>query len=122
MHNWLVDGTEPPTFPTIELADDGSIVRDEHGNAVGGVRLPELAAPIAEYHGRDDELTGAAMIYGWSRPFPRDELRSLYATRESYTDAYRRGADDLIAAGGLRAEERDARHERAEKIAADLDL
>ena len=122
MHRWLVDGTEPPTFPTVELAADGSIVRDEHGNAVGGVRLPELAAPIAEYHGRDEAFTGALMIYGWARPFPRDELRDLYASREAYADAYRRGTDELIAAGGLRSEEAPARYDNAEKIAADLDL
>jgi hypothetical protein len=122
MHRWLVDGTGPPAFPPVELAADGSIVRDEHGNARGGVRLPELAAPIAEYHGRDEDFRGPLMIYGWARPFPRDELRSLYSSRQAYADTYRRGVDDLVAAGGLRAAEVGERYELAEKIAADLDL
>ena len=122
MHRWLVDDTQPPTFPTVELAADGSIVRDEHGNAVGGVRLPELAAPIAEYHGRAGDAPGMLMLYGWARPFPRDELRGLYASRNAYVDAYRRGTDEVVAAGGLRAEEVPARQDDAEKIAAGLDL
>jgi len=33
-----------------------------------------LAAPIAEYHGREDDRPGPLMIYGWGRPFSRDEL------------------------------------------------
>jgi hypothetical protein len=122
MHRWLVEGMEPPRFPPIELGADGAIVRDEHGNGRGGVRLPELAAPIAEYHGRDDELSGPLMIYGWARPFPREELRTLYHSRGAYVDAYRRGVDDLAAAGGLRAAESSARYDEAEKVAANLDL
>jgi hypothetical protein len=122
MHRRLTDGTQPPTFPTIEFADDATIVRDEHGNARGGVRLPELAAPIAEYHGNDEEEPGMLMLYGWSRPFSRDELRALYPSRAAYADAYRRGVDDLVAAGGLRAEDVAARYDDAEKIAANLDL
>ena len=43
------------------------------------------------------------MLYGWSRPFSRDELRALYPSRAAYVDTYRRGVDDLVAAGGLRA-------------------
>ena len=122
MHAWLVDGTPPPTFPTVRVTGEGAIVRDEHGNALDGVRLPELVAPVAEYHGRDDDAPGLQMLYGWAHPFSRDELRGLYASRAAYVDAYRRGTDELAAAGGLRPEDVAARHDDAEKIAADLDL
>ncbi|MFI5047511.1 MAG: alpha/beta hydrolase domain-containing protein [Acidimicrobiia bacterium] len=122
MHRWLTDGTEPPTFPTVELGADGSIVRDEHGNALGGIRLPELVAPVAEYHGRDHGAPGLLMLYGWARPFSRDELRGLHASHDAYVDAYRRGTDELVAAGGLRPEDVAARHDDAEKVAAGLDL
>ncbi len=121
LQGWMLDGTPPPSFPTIEFADETTIARDEHGNAIGGVRLPEMAAPIAEYHGRDD-APGFLMLYGWARPFSRDELRTLYPSRDAYADAYRRGVDDLVAAGGLRPEDAAARYDEAEKVAADLDL
>jgi hypothetical protein len=122
MHRWLVEGTEPPRFAPIELGAGGAIVRDEHGNGRGGVRLPELVAPIAEYHGRDDERSGLLMIYGWARPFSPDELRTLYRTRNAYVDSYRRGVDELVAAGGLRPAESSARYDEAENVAANLDL
>jgi hypothetical protein len=122
MHRWLVEGIEPPRFAPIELGADGAIVRDEHGNGRGGVRLPELVAPIAEYHGRDDDRSGFLMIYGWARQFSRDELRTLYRSRDAYVDAYRRGVDELVAAGGLRPAESSARYDEAAKIAANLDL
>jgi hypothetical protein len=122
MHRWLVEGVEPPRFAPIDLAEDGTIVRDEYGNACGGVRLPELAAPIAEYHGRDDDQAGPMMIYGWARPFSREELRALYQSRHAYVDAYRRGVDELVAAGGLRPAEGRAPCDEAEKVAAALDL
>ena len=47
---------------------------------------------------------------------------ALYPSRAAYVDAYRRGVDDLVAAGGLHAEYGAARYDDAEKIAADLDL
>ncbi|HXY91180.1 MAG TPA: alpha/beta hydrolase domain-containing protein [Acidimicrobiia bacterium] len=122
VHRWLVDGVAPPSFPTIEFADDQTIARDEHGNARGGIRLPELAAPIAEYHGRDDDSEGFFTLYGWARPFSQDELRALYPTPGAYADAYRRGADDLIEAGGFRPEDAAGAHEEADRVAAELDL
>jgi hypothetical protein len=121
MHRWLVDGTPPPTFPVIEVTADGTIRRDDDGNAVGGVRLPELAAPIAEYHGRDEDAPGLLMLYGWARPFSRDELRTRYPSASAYAVAYRRATDDLISAGGLRPEDAAARADEADRIAAELD-
>ncbi len=122
MHRWLVEGSEPPRFAPIELDTDGAIVRDEHGNGRGGVRLPQLVAPIAEYRGRDEDRSGASMIYGWARPFSRDELRGLYPSRSFYIDAFRRGVDELVAAGGLRLAATSACYREAENVAADLNL
>lgn len=121
VHRWLVDGTRPPSQPRIEFADDGTIVRDSYGNAIGGIRLPEMGAPIAEYHGRDD-ATGLLALYGWARPFTRDELGSLYRSRDAYADAFRAAVDDIAATGALRPEDVPATKDGAEKIAADLDL
>jgi len=122
MDRWLVDGTPPPSFPTIEMTADGTISRDDDANAVGGARLPELSAPIAEYHGRDDDAPGLLMLYGWARPFSHDELRARYSSRTACADAYRRGTDELIAAGGLRPEDAAARSVEADRIAVELDL
>ena len=51
MHVWLRDGTAPPEMPLIALdqGTSGAIKRDERGNAVGGIRLPDFAVPTAEH-------------------------------------------------------------------------
>jgi hypothetical protein len=120
VHRWLTEGVAPPSMPRIEMAEPGSIVRDALGNAVGGVRLPEMAAPIAEYHGRDDDAAGLLTLYGWARPFDHDELRRLYGSRQAYADAFRTGVAALVDAGGLRKEDADGYAARADEIAADL--
>src|SRR5215831_18837425 len=45
---WVMKGTAPPKGPRIEVKD-GKIVRDEHGNAKGGIRSPYLDVPTAHY-------------------------------------------------------------------------
>ncbi len=121
VNRWLVEGTPAPSQPRIEFADDSTIVRDSYGNAVGGIRLPEMGAPIAEYHGRDD-ATGLMALYGWARPFTQEELRPLYRSREAYIQAFRTAVDDLAATGALRPEDVGDTKDRAEKVAVDLDL
>ena len=50
-----------------------AIARDRYGNAVGGIRLPELEVPIARY-----TFSGALNDYfGKREAFPAVELLSL---------------------------------------------
>jgi Alpha/beta hydrolase domain len=49
LHSWLNGGPPPPIQPRISFAGDPpEIVRDEHGLAVGGVRLPQVEVPVAQ--------------------------------------------------------------------------
>ena len=50
LSNWVTTGAIPPQSPEIQLGDVSSsdpVLRDEYGNAVGGVRIPQLEAPTA---------------------------------------------------------------------------
>ncbi len=95
----------------MSVATGGSpVTADVRGPVTGGVR--------GSAFGR----SGPLMIYGWARPFSGDELRTLYRSRDTYVDAYRRGVDELVAAGGLRRAESSARYDEAEEVAANLDL
>ena len=82
LHGWLADGTPAPHQPRIRHVVDPrpAIVRDERGNAVGGVRLPEMAVPTHEYHGMAFG-TGYPHMFGAAQPFTDDELRALYPSR-----------------------------------------
>src|ERR1700719_777263 len=58
------------------------IALDKYGNAVGGIRLPELEAPIARY-----TFSGALNDYlGKREAFPAAELKALYPTHARYLE------------------------------------
>lgn len=66
------------------------IVTDVHGNALGGVRLPEVEAPTAVF----DTKTSPAR--GGREPFAEDLLRRLYPTDEAYMNAVRAAVDEAL--------------------------
>jgi Alpha/beta hydrolase domain len=120
---WAAGGDPPPSMPLIEMAGDPpEIVRDEHGNARGGIRMPELEAPIAAYRGRADTGLGMlASISGSTEPFPTEKVRALYPTRDDYLTAYFAAVDRGVAAGVFRSESVAEMKAHGEKLAADLD-
>ena len=98
VHQWITAGIPVPSQPRIVI-DDGrpsSIRRDEEGNAVGGIRLPELDAPTAAYRGAAFG-TGRAPLFGAARPFSDDELRARYPSRSVYRERWCATVDALVA-------------------------
>jgi hypothetical protein len=108
MLRWLTEAVPPPAFPLVEVAGDPpAIVRDGAGNALGGVRLPDLEVPIAAHSGvREDEPDVLRRIAGYSRPFQPDRLRSRYRGLQDYLDRYGEALDASIAAGAVVPEDR----------------
>jgi hypothetical protein len=116
-HRWVADGGPAPVQPRIEIVggSPATIRRDDLGNAVGGIRLPELEAPIAEYRGLSFG-TGRAPLFGASRPFSDDVLRRLYPTSEAFLDGWHRAVDRLLASGAILAEDALQMMARGEEI------
>ena len=104
-------GQPPPHQPPIVLSSDStSIVRDEHGNAMGGLRLPEVEVPIATYEGvGDDDFSG-----GTTTPFDQATVRDLYPTHAEYVDQVRRAAARAEEAGTILADRATAYVKAAE--------
>ena len=100
MHRWLRGGPPPPSQPKINVVACGSpfIERDVYGNAKGGVRLPELAVPIARYHGLD-ERPGGGGLSGLTEPFAAEILSKLYPTQSAYAAQVKAAARAAEAAG-----------------------
>lgn len=123
MHTWLVDGVPPAAQPRITLAGRPAtrIVRDEGGNAWGGIRLPELAVPVAEHRGRKGG-TGTAPVFGGRRLYPDARVAQLYRSRAEYADLWNRAVDDLLAAGVVLPEDAPAMRARGAEVAASLPL
>ncbi|HUZ10525.1 MAG TPA: alpha/beta hydrolase domain-containing protein [Acidimicrobiales bacterium] len=122
VHRWLAHGTPAPPQPRIALDPDSpaSIRRDGSGNAVGGIRLPELQVPTHAYYGMAHG-TGRAPLFGAARPFTHDELRRLYPSHAVYVGRWHAAVDALIQAGALRPEHAPAMKARADEVTLPVD-
>ena len=102
MHRWLTAGTPPPSQPKVEFAGDpAEVVRDEHGIARGGIRLPQADVPLAQNSAiplTDDIF---AYLGGSSHAFPAEKMRALYGDRESFLAKFDAAAQRAVTAGVL---------------------
>jgi hypothetical protein len=98
---WIRNGKEPPHAPEITL-DSGptaSIARDKFGNALGGIRLPFMAAPVGKYVASGTPAA-CALVPGFV-PFDAATLDSLYANHKTYVATVARAADQAVREGFL---------------------
>ena len=100
--DWARTSTPPPSIAPIEIdtAWPPAVRRDRHGNALGGVRLPELEAPIATHLGtRTDTTNGLAALAGQTIPLPRDDLLRSTPDLAAYLSAWDSAVDKLTGLG-----------------------
>src|SRR5262249_59609413 len=97
------EGTAPPVQPKIEFAGDpAEVVRDEHGIARGGIRLPQVAVPLATNTAiplADDIF---AYLRGSCHSFGTQTLRALYRDKASFITKFTDAAQRAVAVGVLR--------------------
>ncbi len=92
MYAWLHGAKMPPPSCYIETTPAGATKVDQWGNALGGVRYPQVAVPIARYGvdaGRECEL------FGYTVPFEAALCRRLYGSMGHYLDLVRQYGDQL---------------------------
>jgi hypothetical protein len=94
MFRWIESGRSPPTSEMIETNEDGTTRVDEFGNALGGVRFPQLAVPIASY---GVGSTDACILFGYTTPFDAAKCRSLYGDQGMYLGRVQSCVDRLVA-------------------------
>jgi hypothetical protein len=87
--------------------------RDKDGNALGGVRLPDISVPIGTNGGQNAPQTFTCMLVGSFRPFAatkaereragdaRPSIAERYRNRDDYVNRVRAAAQDLEAKGLL---------------------
>ena len=106
LNRWVRGGPPPPRAPrvTMSAADPKVIARDEDGNALGGIRLPELEAPRATLSGAGSPGSpGFCILFGSTTPFDPARLAQLYPDDAAYVAAYGAAVDRLLAAGFILA-------------------
>jgi hypothetical protein len=88
LHGWLNGDGPPPRQP--RLAKEGqpaTLPRDEHGNARGGIRWPDLEAPLATYVG-ECPPEGFVQLFGTTTEFSPEKIRALYPDHKTWLERY----------------------------------
>jgi hypothetical protein len=100
---WAGGGTPPPKAPPVVVTEGPTptIERDERGNARGGIRLPQLEAPIATLSGEPGGGPGFCSLFGFTTAFDTARLSPLYPTRQDYVKAFSKATDKLQRDGFL---------------------
>jgi hypothetical protein len=114
LDGWVRDGTPPPKAKRLRVegtGEDVRIVRDEHGNATGGIRTPSIDVPLATITGEENAGGSFCALFGTTEPFDAATLAELYPTHEDYVKAFDRATRKAVAKGHLLP--REARHLRA---------
>jgi hypothetical protein len=97
---WVSTGVPPATAPPMQTVN-GTIARDQHGNALGGVRTPAVDAPTATLTGLSPSTNFLCSLFGQTTPFSPATLASLYPTHADYVHQVSAAARAAVAAGHL---------------------
>ncbi len=99
LRRWLEEGVHPPSQPRLERTADGrQLARDEHGNALGGIRWPHVVVPLGT-HRAEAPSQGRPDLMGTTTAFEPEKVRRLYPTREQYEARFMDAVVDLVASG-----------------------
>lgn len=98
---WASGTSVPPTADPITTAD-GAIVRDEHGNARGGIRTPHVDVPVATLTGEGTSLIGS------TTPFAPETIARLYPSEDDYLATFAAALDRAVESGFILADDREA--------------
>ena len=108
MVSWIRDNRPPSSIPRISMTNDPNspIERDRFGNAKGGIRVPELEAPIASYRGeRGDNLATQNWLSGETKALSPSQLAELYPGFDSRIRRWNKAVDDLVKKGLVLSED-----------------
>jgi hypothetical protein len=112
---WAAGGDPPPTAERLEVraGDPPVFERDEHGNALGGVRSPAVDVPIATVTG-EPQGDGFCRLLGTTDPFTPEQLAELYPSHDEYVAAVVASAEEAVDGGFVLEPEADAMIAEAE--------
>jgi hypothetical protein len=100
---WAGGGPPPPKAPRVAVAEgpQPTIERDELGLARGGIRLPQVEAPVAELSGEPGGGPGFCSLFGRTTAFDAAQLASLYPSQQDYVAKFSKATDALQREGFL---------------------
>jgi hypothetical protein len=120
LHLWMSDGKEPAKGEVLQTDAGGTLMKDEHGNALGGVRSPDVDVPIRTLSGDPSPSAAGSFwcfLFGSTTPFTPDKLMTLYPTHDDYVSKVKDAALQAKQSGFLLEPEAQGFIEEAEKAA-----
>ncbi|GAB4199293.1 MAG: alpha/beta hydrolase domain-containing protein [Wenzhouxiangellaceae bacterium] len=97
---WAGDGIPPPASQYIAIAGNNQVLRDVDGNALGGIRTPDIAAPAASYLPFNSG-PGPCIFSGAELPFSAEQLAQRYPNHGHYIRQVVQAANQLRRDGYL---------------------
>jgi hypothetical protein len=144
LRDWAIDGVPPPRCERLVILSDRAggacgrrpearpLRRDEHGNAVGGLRSPWVDVPVASYypHSTPRSVQGAleggaparlepadiADLMGCMSEFPSEKLRALYGTPEHYRERFDAALQRLVDERWIAAADAERARRKREEV------
>ena len=110
---WLRDGVVPPQAPMLRIDATGRLERDEHGNALGGIRMPYIEVPVATYRSYPFE---DGIMTSFRKNFSAEKLKALYPDRMTYIAKFSTATDRFAAGGWITPEDSVALKKASEKF------
>src|SRR5262245_26044993 len=97
---WVRTGKAPTSAPRLDVSAGPPAVinKDANGNALGGIRTPQVDVPIATFTG---EQNGSLIcqIFGTTMPFDEAKLASLYPTHKAFVAKYNKALKRAVNMG-----------------------
>jgi hypothetical protein len=101
LNRWVRQGALPPSAPRLEIAASATLTlaRDANGNAVGGIRTPQVDVPIATLSGEPQAGSILCLLFGSTTPLDAAALAALYPDHNSYVTMFNAATDRAVQAG-----------------------
>jgi hypothetical protein len=125
LRRWMTEGVAPAIVPRMARGPIGFLTHDDDGNVVGGLRLPAISEPLAQF-GTYGNLTTSwpsvrglytCIAGGSTTPLTPKRLQQRHGNRENWLQAVQRSAHQLRDAGLLRPADHAATLETARRTA-----
>ncbi len=101
LDRWVTSGAPPPSAPHLEAAGAGTpaatIIDDQYGNALGGLRNPYVDVPIGTYYGTTPGTGTCMLLWGHWTTFNQSQLQQLYPTHADYVTKVKNDVARLVA-------------------------
>ncbi len=94
LNRWVRTGTGPAVTPRFEFAGS-ALAKDQHGNTLGGIRMPPVEVPVARYESTSCNLGGITV------PFTDAQIQALYPTFDRYQSLMKAATDRAVRRGWL---------------------